>query len=171
VTLWASTFAANRLVLRALSLLGVGLIVLGEGREVGVSRDALLVVAATVATTIYFVLQKPYLRRYPAFDLNAYCIWAGTLLVLPFAGGLGGAVRMASAGTLAAVLCLGHLAGFRLAARGAGGAFIGGRGGDPAGRGPGAMEGAEGGGGAPRKVEVWPLSVPPTSAAPTPTAR
>lgn len=95
----------------ALSFLGVALIVMGEGREVRFSQNALLVLLAAVSTSAYFVFQKPYLRRYRAFDLNAYCIWAGTFLILPFAPGLVAAVKSAPADAIVAVAYLGILPG------------------------------------------------------------
>lgn len=94
-----------------LSFLGVALIVMGEGRDVRFSQNALLVLLAAVSTSAYFVLQKPYLKRYRAFDLNAYCIWAGTLLALPFTPGLVAAVKDAPADAIIAVAYLGILPG------------------------------------------------------------
>ena len=93
------------------SFLGVVLIVVGEGGAVQLSRDALLVLLAAWSTSVYFVLQKPYLRRYPAFALNAYCIWAGTLLTLPFGVGLPAAVARTAPQVLAGVAYLGFFPG------------------------------------------------------------
>jgi drug/metabolite transporter (DMT)-like permease len=109
IALFAAAFLRERLTAwgwfgTLLCFGGVALIVWGEGGGVEVDRNALWVVLAAVATAAYFVGQKPLLRRYTPAALNAYCIWAGTLFMLPAAGGLVEAARQAPrAATLAAV--------------------------------------------------------------------
>lgn len=109
IALFAVAFLRERLtawgwVGTVLSFGGVGLIVWSESGNLAVDRNALWVVLAAVATSAYFVGQKPLLRRYAATALNAYCIWAGTLLMLLAAGGLVDATRTAPrTATLAAV--------------------------------------------------------------------
>ncbi len=72
----------------AASFLGVATISFAEGEGFGIDPGALLVLLAALSTSAYFALQKPYLKRYGAFEFTAYAVWAGTLFMLPFSPGL-----------------------------------------------------------------------------------
>jgi drug/metabolite transporter (DMT)-like permease len=88
----------------AASFLGVAMISFGEGEGFGIDPGALLVLLAALSTSAYFVLSKPYLRRYGSFEFTAYAVWAGTLFLLPFSGRLAEeALRAPLEPTLAAV--------------------------------------------------------------------
>ena len=88
----------------ALSFFGVALIALGEGKGVKFDPGALLILLAAVSTAIYFVLQKPYLRKYSPLELTTYSLWAGTVFMLAFLPGLAHAVNKSSLhGTLTVV--------------------------------------------------------------------
>ena len=63
--------------------------------------------AAAVSQAAFFVVQKPLLARYSAFEVTAYAMWAGTLLLLPLGAGVPGAVAHAGAEPLIAVALLG----------------------------------------------------------------
>jgi len=89
------------------SFAGVALIASGESGGVHLSWQALIILAAAVASAIYMVLQKHFLGRYSALEFTAYSIWAGTLLLLPFSGGLMVAARHAPVGSTLAVMYLG----------------------------------------------------------------
>lgn len=108
-SLWAVAFLRERLgaagwVGVAVSFLGIVLICFGEGEGFGIEPGALLVLLAALSTSVYFVLQKPYLSRYGTFGFTAYAVWAGTLFLLPFAPGLLEQVQRAPLSpTLAAV--------------------------------------------------------------------
>ncbi|GAB4450834.1 MAG: DMT family transporter [Anaerolineae bacterium] len=91
----------------AVSFSGAALIALGEGNGLEFDPGALLILLAAVATALYFVFQKPYLTRYSALQFTAYCIWAGTLLMLVFLPGLPQAVQQAPPGATLAVVYLG----------------------------------------------------------------
>jgi len=80
----------------ALSFFGVTLIALGEGKGVRFDPGALLILLAAFSTAIYFVLQKPYLKKYSALELTTYSIWVGTVFMLIFLPGLAHAVNKAS---------------------------------------------------------------------------
>ncbi|MCP3027163.1 DMT family transporter [Halobacillus sp. A5] len=68
---------------------GILLITLGSsGSTFTISEGALLVLMAAVATSIFFVFQKPLLVRYRPLELTAYFTWAGTLPFLLFAPGV-----------------------------------------------------------------------------------
>jgi drug/metabolite transporter (DMT)-like permease len=87
-----------------LSFSGVALIASGEGDGIRLAPQALIILAAALAWGMYIVIQKHFLGRYSALEFTAYSVWAGTLLMLPFAGGLVHAIRSAPMkGTLAVV--------------------------------------------------------------------
>jgi drug/metabolite transporter (DMT)-like permease len=90
-----------------LSFVGVALIASGEGGGIRLSPQALIILAAAVTSAIYMVLQKHFLGRYTALEFTAYSIWSGTLLMLPFGGGLFHAVRTAPFNGTAAAIYLG----------------------------------------------------------------
>jgi drug/metabolite transporter (DMT)-like permease len=94
-----------------LSFGGVALIASGEGQGIRLSSQAFIILAAAVTSAAYMILQKHYLRRYSALEFTAYSIWAGTLLLLPFAGGLLHALRTAPAAATGAVVYLGIFPG------------------------------------------------------------
>jgi drug/metabolite transporter (DMT)-like permease len=95
---WAGVFV---------SFAGVALIASGESGGLHLSWQALIILAAAVASAIYMVLQKHFLGRYSALEFTAYSIWAGTLALLPFGSGLVAAVRHAPAASTFAVIYLG----------------------------------------------------------------
>lgn len=90
---------------------GVALIASGEGEGIRFSTQALIILAAAITSAIYMILQKHYLARYSALEVTAYSIWSGTLLMLPFAGGLLHALRVAPLPATAAVAYLGIFPG------------------------------------------------------------
>lgn len=86
---------------------GVTLIALGEGGRLSLEPGVLLILVAALATSLYFVLQKRLLQRYRALPLTTYCIWAGTVFMLPFAGSLPATITSAPVSATLAVLYLG----------------------------------------------------------------
>ena len=108
-SLWAVAFLKERLgavgwVGVVVSFLGVAMISFGEEEGFGIQTGALFVLLAALSTSVFFVLQKPYLKRYGSFEFTAYAIWAGTLFLLPFSGRLADeALRASLEPTLAAV--------------------------------------------------------------------
>lgn len=90
---------------------GVALIASGEGEGIRLSKQALIILAAAITSAIYMILQKHYLARYSALEFTAYSIWSGTLLMLPFAGGLLHALRVAPPSATVAVVYLGIFPG------------------------------------------------------------
>jgi drug/metabolite transporter (DMT)-like permease len=90
-----------------ISFLGAGLIALGEGEGIRLDPGAFLILLAAVGTSLYFVFQKPYRKRYGALQFAAYGIWAGTLFMLVFLPGLSTAVRSAPIEATLAVVYMG----------------------------------------------------------------
>lgn len=91
----------------AVGFAGVAVVSLGGAGNLAFGRGALLVLGAALASAIYYVIQKPYLARYPALDVTAWGFWSGTALLLPFAGQLAEVLGEAPASATVAVLYLG----------------------------------------------------------------
>lgn len=87
--LLAAAFLGERLTPKTwagmvISFLGTVLIAFGEGGGLHFSPGALVVLLAALSFSVFFVIQKPLLSKYRAFDLTTYSIWAGTLFLLVF---------------------------------------------------------------------------------------
>lgn len=67
---------------------GVALIAFGEGGDLSLNSDALIIVLAAFAASLYMIVGKRPLRRYTALEFTTYMIWAGTVPMLVFAPGL-----------------------------------------------------------------------------------
>lgn len=63
---------------------GVALIVLGDSARLRFDAYALFALLAAAATAVYFVIQKPLLRRYRSVEMVAYTTWTGTVPLLLF---------------------------------------------------------------------------------------
>jgi drug/metabolite transporter (DMT)-like permease len=68
----------------AIAFAGVVLVMLGSGREMHLEPMALLVLVSVLASSIYFVWQKPLLARTNPLGFTTLSIFAGTLGLLPF---------------------------------------------------------------------------------------
>ncbi|MEO5626636.1 MAG: DMT family transporter [Dokdonella sp.] len=88
-----SALAAMRLGERLTSRMGVGLaiafagvvmVMLGSGRALRFEPMILLVLVSVLASSIYFVWQKPLLARTTPLGFTTLSIFAGTLGLLPF---------------------------------------------------------------------------------------
>jgi drug/metabolite transporter (DMT)-like permease len=93
------------------SFAGVVLIAYAEGGGIRLSPEALIILSCAVTSAIYMIQQKKFLERYSALEFTAYSIWCGTLLMLPFAGGLISEMRYASFASTAAAIYLGVFPG------------------------------------------------------------
>ena len=94
-----------------ISFAGVAAIAASESGGIRFSAQALLVLAAAIASGSYIVLQKHFLSRYSALEISAFTIWPGTLLMLPFANGLIGAIRNAPLTSTLVIIYLGVFPG------------------------------------------------------------
>ncbi len=90
-----------------ISFFGVGLIAMGEGEGISFDPMATLILIAAFATSLSFVLQKPYLNRYKYVDFTAYTIWGGTLFLLVFLPGFVNDIRTASIASTLSIVYLG----------------------------------------------------------------
>ncbi|SOC40713.1 DMT family transporter [Ureibacillus acetophenoni] len=69
-------------------LLGIIIISIGSGDAFGISPGVILILLAAIATSLFFVFQKPLFQKYSAIELTAYFTWAGTIPFFVFAPGL-----------------------------------------------------------------------------------
>jgi len=72
----------------AFGFIGISLIAFGSGDTAfGVAPGVFLTILAAIATSIFFVYQKPLFKKYTAIELTAYFTWVGTIPLLIFAPG------------------------------------------------------------------------------------
>jgi drug/metabolite transporter (DMT)-like permease len=90
-----------------ISFFGAALISFGEGEDFSLDPGAPFVLISAVSSAIYFVVSKPYLRKYTALEFITYAIWAGTILTLVFLPGLPTEVAAAPLQTTLAMVYLG----------------------------------------------------------------
>lgn len=93
IALLAVVFLKERLTLRGwlgivISFFGIAIIALGEGED-GVRFDTgtLLILLAALSTSVFFVFQKTYLKKYSSLEFTTYVIWAGTMFMLVYMPG------------------------------------------------------------------------------------
>ena len=90
-----------------ISFFGVTLVTLGEGKGIRFEPAAMLILLSAISTSFYFVLQKPYLKKYSPLQFVTYTIWTGTFFQLFFSAGLFQSIKNASIGTTLAIIYLG----------------------------------------------------------------
>jgi drug/metabolite transporter (DMT)-like permease len=91
----------------AVALAGVVLVVLTSGQNLSFQPKAALVLVSVVATSLYFVGQKPFLGRYSAEAVTTVTFIGGTLAAIPFGLGLPHALLAAPPTRIVALLWLG----------------------------------------------------------------
>src|SRR5208337_3116396 len=79
----------------AVSFAGALVIAFGKGSGITLGWGAGLILLASISASAYNIIQKTMLDRYRPLEITTWAIWAGTLLLLPFAGGLVGEIRSA----------------------------------------------------------------------------
>jgi drug/metabolite transporter (DMT)-like permease len=89
----------------------VVLIASGEGKGIRLSPHAMIILACAISSAVYMILQKHFLSRYSALEFTAYSIWAGTLLMLPFATSLPAEILKATLGATLSGIYLGVFPG------------------------------------------------------------
>ena len=72
------------LISLAVALVGAVTVTLGAGDAIRFEPLALLIFAAVICTSFYFVFQKPLLREMVSLDFTAASIIAGTIVLIPF---------------------------------------------------------------------------------------
>lgn len=91
----------------AVSLSGVALIVLGKNESLNFTAGALLILASALVTSLYFVFQKPLLKRVPPFHFTVWSLILGTLPMLVFLPGFGAQLARAPLSAHLAVIYIG----------------------------------------------------------------
>ena len=91
----------------AVSFTGALVIALGKGSGITLSWAAGLILLASVSASSYNIIQKTMLDRYRPLEITTWAIWAGTLLLVPFSGGLAAEIRAAPMADTLAVIYLG----------------------------------------------------------------
>jgi drug/metabolite transporter (DMT)-like permease len=70
-----------------IGFIGVAIISIGSGKGFAFTGNAILILIAALATTFFFIYEKPLFKRYSAIELTAYTTWFGTLPMLFFMPG------------------------------------------------------------------------------------
>ena len=91
----------------ALAFLGAVIVSVGASGGIRFEGGVGFILIASFCQAIWFVLQKPYLKRYGALQSTCLVIWLGTLLLLPFAPELVHAMRSASRAEILSAVYLG----------------------------------------------------------------
>ena len=89
------------------ALAGALLVTLGAGEQIRFEPRALLILGAVVATSVYFVWQKPLLEHMSSLSFTALSIIGGTIVLVPFGLTLPGKLLTAAPDQLLALLWLG----------------------------------------------------------------
>ncbi len=95
----------------ALSVAGVALISIGEGKGIALNPGCALILISSLGSSLYNVFQKPLLKRYHPIAFTAYAMTAGTLFMLVFARGLPSAFLRAPLEATLSVVYLGVFPG------------------------------------------------------------
>lgn len=108
----AAVFLRERVLLLAwlgilLSFVGVIVVVLGQGDGLRFAPGAFLILLASISESVYFVIQKPYLKKYSSIELTTYTIWTGTLFMFLYTPGLWQQVQTAPGEATIAIMYLG----------------------------------------------------------------
>ena len=89
------------------SILGVGLIALGESHDIQFQIGMLYVLVAAFMGGFYSVMQKPFLKKYHAVHVTAYIIWGATLSLCIYFPSLFREIQQAPLSATLAVIYLG----------------------------------------------------------------
>jgi drug/metabolite transporter (DMT)-like permease len=100
------TVGRRRVVGLAIAFAGALLVIVGAGRTIRVEPMALLVLVSVLATSVYFVWQKPLLQRTTPLGFAAASVFAGTLGLLPFGLHLPDKLALASSAQIGSAVYL-----------------------------------------------------------------
>ena len=81
------------------------------GASLALSHGALLMVFASFCAAGFLLINKRLIQHYHALDLTTWAIWAGTLGLLPYAGGATEALQHVQTDTLWTIVVLGVFPG------------------------------------------------------------
>ncbi len=101
------SFSPGAMVGALISIIGVGLISIGESDHFKFDIGILFMLIATLLSGLYSVLQKPFLKKYHAIDVTVIIIWGCTLVLLVYLPSLLRDIKTASMSATIAVVYLG----------------------------------------------------------------
>ncbi|MBJ8052345.1 DMT family transporter [Bacillus cereus] len=90
-----------------ISLVGIAFLSLSQGDAVHFNSGVLLILLAAISESLFFVFQKPYLKKYGFLPFTIYTIWSGTVFMLIFLPGIYQEIVAAPIGTTWSVIYLG----------------------------------------------------------------
>jgi drug/metabolite transporter (DMT)-like permease len=79
-----------------ITLVGTGILVAGQHEAVGFTTGALILLGAALSEALYYIFQKPLLRRYNSLELSTWALIASTIPLLVFLPGLPTEISQAS---------------------------------------------------------------------------
>ncbi|WP_421903680.1 DMT family transporter [Maridesulfovibrio sp.] len=91
----------------SISMIGIGIISFGEGGGISLNIGALFVLIAAISDSIYIVLQKPFFKKYTAYEYTTYTMVTGTILLCVYLPGLPEQIKTASWHSIGATIHLG----------------------------------------------------------------
>ena len=99
---------SNRFLL-GLSFCFFGVAIIAFQNSIGVSRNlgVVFVLVAAITNAIFFVLQKPLLKKFSPLEVVSYSTWITTLLLLPFGGRVIGKLSIANPNSTFSVIYIG----------------------------------------------------------------
>lgn len=90
-----------------ISFSGVSLIALSFSNGIAFKQGAVFILVAAVAHALHFILQKPLLGKYTPIEVTCYCLWAGTISMVPFGYGFLGKISHINPAYTISVIYLG----------------------------------------------------------------
>ncbi|MHC4293827.1 MAG: DMT family transporter, partial [Planctomycetota bacterium] len=90
-----------------ISFSGVAIIAFQNSIGFSLNLGVILVIISAITSAIYFVSQKPLLKKYNALEVNSYAIWIATLIMLPFGHNVFDVVPLAAIHSTIALIYIG----------------------------------------------------------------
>ncbi|MBG9719256.1 DMT family transporter [Bacillus mycoides] len=89
----ASVFLNERMKLNGwiggvISFVGIAFLSLSQGDSIQLNSGGLLILLAAISESLFFVFQRPYLKKYGFLPFTIYTIWSGTVFMLIFLPGI-----------------------------------------------------------------------------------
>lgn len=101
------TISGRFLIGLFVSFSGVAIIAFQNSIGFSLNLGVLLALCSAIAAAIYFVSQKPLLKKYSALEVNSYTIWIATLIMLPFGRNVFDVVPVAAIHSTIAIIYIG----------------------------------------------------------------
>ncbi|KXY30276.1 hypothetical protein AT269_09365 [Bacillus cereus] len=71
-----------------ISFVGIAFLSLSQGDSIQLNSGGLLILMAAISESLFFVFQRPYLKKYGFLPFTIYTIWSGTVFMLIFLPGI-----------------------------------------------------------------------------------